>query len=82
MGSKRVIGSLKAECSMMRSEFSKTGAIGIENVEVNSYLLAVAGHFIRQKLLEVRASFSFETVMSSQDKIKFFAMPHSTTLTR
>lgn len=38
---------------------------------INSYLASVISHFIREKLLEVRKSFTFETVMSSVDKIHF-----------
>ncbi len=38
-------------------------------VEVNAYFASVAADFIRQKLILARKSFSFETVMSSPDKI-------------
>lgn len=38
-------------------------------VEVNAYFASVAADFIRQKLLLARQSFTFETVMSSPDKI-------------
>lgn len=38
-------------------------------VEVNSYFASVASDFVRQKLLQSGASFTFETVMSSPDKI-------------
>lgn len=40
------------------------------NVEVNSYFASVAAAFIRQKLIIARQSFSFETVMSSPDKVQ------------
>jgi len=40
------------------------------NVSVNAYLAAVCADFIRRKLLEKRMSFTFETVMSSPDKIE------------
>ena len=40
-------------------------------VSVNAYFASVAADFIRQKLLEVRTSFTFETVMSSPDKVAF-----------
>ena len=36
-----------------------------------SYLASVAADFIRHKLLESRVSFTFETVMSSRDKVEF-----------
>jgi predicted ABC-type ATPase len=38
-------------------------------VIVNAYFASVAADFLRQKLLERRVSFSFETVMSSPDKV-------------
>lgn len=40
-------------------------------VSVNAYFASVAADFIRQKLLEARVSFTFETVMSSPDKVAF-----------
>lgn len=40
-------------------------------VGVNSYFASVAADFIRRKLLERGASFTFETVMSSADKVDF-----------
>lgn len=39
--------------------------------EVNSYWASVIADFIRQKLLENGISFTFETVMSSPDKVDF-----------
>lgn len=42
-------------------------------VEVNAYFASVAADFIRQKLLAVRKSFTFETVMSSPDKVGLLA---------
>lgn len=41
------------------------------NIEVNSYFASVASDFIRNKLLETSTSFTFETVMSSPDKVEF-----------
>lgn len=41
------------------------------SVLVNSYFASVAADFIRHKLLERGISFTFETVMSSADKIRF-----------
>jgi predicted ABC-type ATPase len=38
---------------------------------VNSYVASVAADFIRRKLVESSASLTFETVMSSPDKIEF-----------
>jgi predicted ABC-type ATPase len=40
-------------------------------VSVNSYFASVAADFIRHKLLETGTSFTFETVMSSPDKVAF-----------
>jgi predicted ABC-type ATPase len=39
-------------------------------VEVNAYFASVASDFIRQKLLQAKTSFSFETVMSFEDKVE------------
>lgn len=41
------------------------------NMEVNSYLASVLADFIRHKLLKAGISFTFETVMSSPDKVTF-----------
>jgi predicted ABC-type ATPase len=41
------------------------------SVPVNSYLASVLADFIRHKLLETKTSFTFETVMSSPDKVAF-----------
>jgi predicted ABC-type ATPase len=38
---------------------------------VNSYFASVCADFIRHKLLELKVSFTFETVMSSEDKVLF-----------
>ncbi|RLA63457.1 MAG: hypothetical protein DRQ78_06885, partial [Epsilonproteobacteria bacterium] len=38
---------------------------------VNSYFASVCADFIRHKLLELKVSFTFETVMSSEDKVVF-----------
>lgn len=40
-------------------------------VPVNAYFASVASDFIRQKLLDARVTFTFETVMSSPDKVDF-----------
>lgn len=42
-----------------------------ESVPTNSYFASVASDFIRQNLLLEKISFSFETVMSSEDKVQF-----------
>lgn len=43
--------------------------IDFSSVTVNSYHMAVLADFLRSKLLTARRSFSFETVMSSRDKV-------------
>ena len=39
-------------------------------LEMNSYIASVLSDYLRRKALEARQSFSFETVMSSPDKIE------------
>ncbi|NQW99934.1 zeta toxin family protein [bacterium] len=45
------------------------GKLSFHEVIVNAYFASVAADFLRRKLLEQRVSFSFETVMSSPDKV-------------
>ncbi len=45
------------------------GKLSFHEVIVNAYFASVAADFLRQKLLQQRVSFSFETVMSSPDKV-------------
>lgn len=40
-------------------------------VQINSYYASVIADFLRQKLLQSNQSFTFETVMSSPDKVEF-----------
>jgi predicted ABC-type ATPase len=47
------------------------------NAGVNSYFASVCADFIRQKLLELRKSFTFETVMSSFDKVELLKRAQS-----
>lgn len=47
--------------------------LGFYDLIINSYFASVASDFIRQKLLLSHQSFTFETVMSSKDKISFLA---------
>ncbi len=47
--------------------------VGFNEVEVNSYFASVAVDFLRQKLLEQRISFTFETVMSHTGKVDLLA---------
>lgn len=45
------------------------GKLSFKGVEVNSYLASVAVDFLRQKLLEKKITFTFETVMSHPGKV-------------
>ena len=47
------------------------GRVQFGAVVVNSYLASVLADFIRHKLLASQVSFTFETVMSSPDKVAF-----------
>lgn len=47
--------------------------LSFRDVGVNAYFASVAADFIRQKLILARRALSFETVMSSPDKIKLLA---------
>lgn len=47
------------------------GRLGFHDVPVNSYHASVSADFIRQRLLQSKTSFTFETVMSSRDKVMF-----------
>lgn len=47
------------------------GKLSFYAVPVNAYFASVAADFIRQKLLDVGITFTFETVMSSPDKVAF-----------
>jgi predicted ABC-type ATPase len=46
------------------------GRLGFTASRVNGYIASVTADFIRQKLLEQEATFTFETVMSSPDKVE------------
>jgi predicted ABC-type ATPase len=47
------------------------GRVVFGSVEVNSYFASVLADFVRHKLLDSQTSFTFETVMSSPDKVDF-----------
>lgn len=53
------------------------GKLNFSNVEVNAYFASVAADFIRQKLIEYSKSFTFETVMSSPDKVELLRKAQS-----
>ena len=50
------------------------GRLEFGTIPVNSYFASVAADFIRRKLLDARRSFTFETVMSSRDKVEFLRL--------
>jgi len=45
--------------------------ISFYEISVNSYFASVCADFIRHRLLDLKVSFTFETVMSSEDKVQF-----------
>lgn len=45
--------------------------IDFANILVNSYYASICADFIRHQLLKFKISFTFETVMSSKDKVEF-----------
>lgn len=47
------------------------GRVSFGHIEINSYWASVLVDFIRHKLLDAKISFTFETVMSSPDKVEF-----------
>jgi predicted ABC-type ATPase len=51
----------------------EAGRLYFEAETVNAYFASVASDFIRHALLAARVSFTFETVMSSRDKVDFLA---------
>jgi predicted ABC-type ATPase len=59
--------SLSDKVSSLEFEGS---CLHFKNIEINAYFASVAADFIRQKLIENNSPFTFETVMSSEDKIE------------
>ena len=60
--------NLSAEAGKLSFSENKLSFV---DVRINSYFASVASDFIRQTLVQDRKSFSFETVMSSPDKVEF-----------
>ena len=56
--------------SALKLRFAQN-SLFFRNCQINSYFASVASDFIRQRLIEESQSFSFETVMSSPDKVEF-----------
>jgi len=59
-----------------RLEFAD-GRLDFAKVEVNSYFASVTCDFLRQKLLEQKISFTFETVMSHPNKVELLDQAQS-----
>lgn len=59
---------LTNELSLLRFVDNK---IDFSNMFINSYYASICADFIRHQLLKSKISFTFETVMSSRDKVDF-----------
>lgn len=66
----RLVRSARLNEEATNIGFSSNG-LNFQTVAMNSYFASVLSDFIRNKLLEDQLSFTFETVMSSDDKIAF-----------
>lgn len=53
------------------------GKLAFAKSGVNSYLASVAADFLRRKLIDLGVSFTFETVMSSPDKVEILNLARS-----
>lgn len=62
----------KTECSdfIYEIKYIQSEFIDFSNVGIDSYMSAILTDFLRFKYLESRQSFTFETVMSSSDKVE------------
>ncbi|RYG70134.1 hypothetical protein EON80_08490 [bacterium] len=58
----------KDEVGKLRFEANRLSA---RNLSVNSYMAAVIGEILREKLVAQKTSFTFETVMSDFSKVRF-----------
>jgi predicted ABC-type ATPase len=65
--------NLSSEVAKLSFEKNK---LHFNSIQINSYFASVTADFIRQKLMEEKQSFSFETVMSSPDKVEFLQKAH------
>jgi predicted ABC-type ATPase len=52
--------------------------IDFSNMSINSYYASICADFIRHQLLKSKISFTFETVMSSRDKVDFLKKAQET----
>jgi predicted ABC-type ATPase len=55
----------------------RDGAIDFHGLEMNSYYASVLADFLRRKALEASKTFTFETVMSSPDKVELLKAAQS-----
>lgn len=62
---KTELGDFTYEIKYIQAEF-----IDFSNVGIDSYMSAILTDFLRHKYLETHQSFTFETVMSSPDKVE------------
>ena len=62
---KTELGDFTYEIKYVQTEF-----VDFNNVGIDSYMSAILTDFLRSKYLESHQSFTFETVMSSPDKVK------------
>lgn len=62
---KTELGNFVYEIKYIEAEF-----ISFSNVGIDSYMSAILTDFLRHKYLETHQSFTFETVMSSPDKVE------------
>jgi len=62
---KTELGDFTNEIKYIQAEF-----IDFSNVGIDSYMSAILTDFLRHKYLETHQSFTFETVMSSPDKVE------------
>jgi predicted ABC-type ATPase len=60
----------------IRRLVSQSGCIRFDNVEVNAYFASAIADFVRRRLLDQGISFTFETVMSSPDKVALLELAH------
>lgn len=51
--------------------------LSFANTEIDSYVASALSDFIRRSLIKERISFTFETVMSSSDKVNLLAEAHN-----
>ena len=61
----------KGHAEEARAASVHAGRLRFPGAAVNSYLAAVVAEFLRQALVQAGTSFTFETVMSSPDKLDF-----------